>query len=137
VRWDTVVLWLSRATADLLAARAILAVVMPSYETAAFHTQQAAEKALKALLVRHQIPFGKTHNITELLVLGEPVATGISAELADASALTPYAIDARYPTEVPAPDKDETSRALAVATRVVDRVRALLASYLDAGRPTG
>ena len=38
-----------------MAAKAILAAAMPSYETVSFHAQQAAEKALKALLIRHQV----------------------------------------------------------------------------------
>jgi len=31
-----------------------------------FHCQQAAEKALKARLVRFDVPFRKTHNLEEL-----------------------------------------------------------------------
>jgi HEPN domain-containing protein len=127
--------WLGKAEADLLAAAAILNAPMPSYETAAFHAQQAAEKALKALLVRHQIPFGKTHNIAELLTLAEPAFPGVAAQLPKADTLTPYAVDARYPSEVPPTPKDEASRARALAQEVVDHAKSLLQPYLDAGRP--
>jgi len=33
------------------------------YENVGFHAQQAAEKFIKAFLVRHQIEFPKTHDI--------------------------------------------------------------------------
>ena len=39
-------------------------------EVTAFHSQQAAEKYLKAFLVGHQIEFPKTHDIEALLKLG-------------------------------------------------------------------
>ena len=56
-----------KAEGDLRAAEHLLALEERDYFTAAFHAQQAAEKPLKAFLVRHQIPFGKTHDIQELV----------------------------------------------------------------------
>jgi hypothetical protein len=44
---------------------------MPSYRLVSFHAQQAAEKSPKALLIRHQVDFGKTHNLGELLQLAD------------------------------------------------------------------
>lgn len=110
---------------------------MPWYDTVSFHAQQAAEKSLKALLIRHQIEFGKTHNLGELLLLAEPVAPGLSGELAHVEPLTLYAVDARYPTESPPVRRDEASRHLALARKVFDAVSQLLKPYLDAGRPGG
>lgn len=130
-------LWLARAESDLLAVRAILGASLPSYETAAFHIQQAAEKSLKALLVRHRVSFGKTHNIAELLALAEPTSPGIADALRDARALTPYAVDARYPAEAATVDKAEAARSLGLGARVLAHVKALLSPYLDAGRPEG
>src|SRR5690349_3031807 len=40
-------------------------------EILAFHAQQAAEKALKALLIRYQVEFPRTHAIGPLLNLCE------------------------------------------------------------------
>ena len=51
----------------------------PLREALAFHCQQAAERYLKALLVRHGIEFRKTHNIGELLDFLAPAA-GAAAE---------------------------------------------------------
>ena len=129
--------WLAKSEEDLLVSGVILGAQMSSYDTAGFHAQQAAEKALKALLVRHQVDFRHTHEIQELLALAEAVAAGIHTRLAQAETLTPYAVDARYPGPQPPLDKGEAARQVDVARAVVAHVRGLLQSYLDAGPPTG
>jgi HEPN domain-containing protein len=75
-------LWLDKASEDLAAGDLILKGTIPSYGTVSFHAQQAAEKALKALLIRHQIEFGRTHNLTELLRLAEVSRCGARRETA-------------------------------------------------------
>ncbi len=110
---------------------------MPSYDPVGFHAQQAAEKALKALLVRHQVRFGKTHEMGALLELAEQAAPGIREQLADAEALTPYAVDARYPGEEPPLGREEASTRLDVTRRVVAHVHALLDPYLESERQRG
>jgi len=135
VRWDWVRLWLTKAEEDLLAAELIVKGPMPSYDTVGFHAQQAAEKALKALLIKYQVDFSKTHDIGELLRLVETVVPGITQQSEGAEALTPYAVDTRYPGEEPPVDREEASRHLAVARKVLDTVRVLLKPYLDAGSP--
>lgn len=110
---------------------------MPSYGAVSFHAQQAVEKALKALLIRYQVEFSKTHNLGELLRLAESVAAGVAQRLADAEALTPYAVETRYPTEEPAVGLDQAIQHLAVARKVLEEISALLKSYLDPGRPAG
>ena len=51
--------WLREAAKDRRAAE-VLAGPEPSRSV--FHSQQAAEKAVKAFLTFHQIPFRKTHD---------------------------------------------------------------------------
>lgn len=135
VQWDFVKLWLAKAAEDLQAADVIRAGPMPSFGAASFHAQQAAEKALKALLIRHQVDFRKTHDIGQLLRLAEPVAVGVAERLADARVLTPYAVSARYPTQEPPVAHDEATRHVALARKVLGTVSGLLKTYLDAGRP--
>jgi HEPN domain-containing protein len=55
--------WLEQAAKDRHSAKA-LAEVEPSRSV--FHSQQAAEKAIKGFLTFHQIAFRKTHNLTDL-----------------------------------------------------------------------
>jgi len=120
-----------------MAGRLILSGSMPSYEATGFHAQQAAEKALKALLIRHQIDFTKTHDLGELLRLTELAVHGIALELADAENLNRHAVETRYPTTAGPVSREEAARDLEIATRVMGHVRTLLQPYLDAGRPAG
>lgn len=128
--------WLGKATEDLLAADLILAGRLDTYWTASFHAQQAAEKALKALLTRHQVDFARTHSIGELLQLAEPVLPGISPRLDAARALTPHAVADRYPGQEEPVTQASARRHVDVARSVLDTVTEALRPYLDA-RPPG
>ena len=55
--------WLTKAQIDLAAARKLRAGSDPCSSAAAFHCQQAAEKAIKGFLVFHDRRFGKTHDL--------------------------------------------------------------------------
>ena len=55
--------WLREAAKDQNAAKVLLQAE-PSRSV--FHSQQAAEKAIKAFLTFHQIAFRRTHNLTDL-----------------------------------------------------------------------
>ena len=109
---------------------------MPTYDLVGFHAQQAAEKALKALLVRHGTRFDKTHDLGQLLQQVEPVAPGTAASLAEAEELTAHAVGARYLGREPPLDREEAARRLAIANAVLAHVRTLLQPYLE-GRPPG
>lgn len=127
--------WLGKAREDLAAAEVLLESGLDVTDTVAFHAQQAAEKALKALLIRHQVRFVRSHDVEELLGLSEPWVPGISAALADAAGLTVYAVDARYPGG-DGVSRDEAARLLTVARRVVETVVGNLQAYL-AGDDSG
>ncbi len=66
--------WLRYAAEDLQVAERVLANAPPFVRHALFHSQQAAEKALKAFLTWHDHPFRKTH---DLKVLGKLCAVWI------------------------------------------------------------
>lgn len=108
---------------------------MSWYGSVSFHGQQAAEKSLKALLVRHEISFPNTHNVEQLLQLARPAAPGLDERLAGARTLTPYAVRLRYPGEGPLPDREAARGHLDLAKKVLEEVRSFLAPYLDAGPP--
>ena len=55
--------WLTFAKADLRAARLLLSDVEVPARIACFHAQQAAEKAIKAVLISEQTSFRKTHDV--------------------------------------------------------------------------
>ena len=59
--------WLQHARSDLAYARKgdNQPDILPNQ--VAFHAQQAAEKALKAVLVLRSVPFPKTHDLQDLI----------------------------------------------------------------------
>jgi HEPN domain-containing protein len=135
VIWDFIQGWLQKAEGDLRAAERLLDFKQPDYFTSAFHAQQAAEKFLKALLVRHQIYFPKTHNIQQLVDLGAQADPTLQTELASASILTPYGVEFRYPGDDRV-DDELAKQAVEECVRVRDAVLARLDDYLRQGRPS-
>ena len=89
--------WMKYARADLVFAR----LPLPTgglYEQLCFHAQQAAEKALKALLVQLGIAVPKTHNLQGLVDL-LPSKLANDPVFRDAPRLSIYAVTFRDPGE--------------------------------------
>ena len=109
--------WLRRARSNLARAR------QPKppealWEDLCFDAQQAAEKAVKALLVARAIEFPKSHDIGRLLaLLGERVE--VPAELRRAAGLSVYAMAARYPSDLEPATEEDYRQALELAEAVV------------------
>lgn len=59
--------WLFKAGNDLESARVLLASNNNLFDTAIYHTQQCAEKSLKAFLAFHNQEITKTHDLKILL----------------------------------------------------------------------
>jgi HEPN domain-containing protein len=118
--------WLARARQDLRAAEVDLQVEPPLLGDAAFHSQQAVEKVLKALLAVHGRPFRKTHDLGELALACLEYEPALEPVLRRSAALTEYAWRFRYPGEVFEPELDEVDEALGIARRVVDEIAALI-----------
>ncbi len=86
--------WLDKARADLAVARFLRTNAELPAEIAAFHYQQAAEKALKGLLVEQRTPPPRSHDLRHLLGrLAD--AAGLDPNAADD--LNPFAVLTRYP----------------------------------------
>lgn len=134
VIWDFVHDWLRKAEGDLRAAGHLLDIEQEDFFTAAFHAQQAAEKFVKALLVRFQTPFPKTHNIEQLLELLKPSVASIREELASATLLTPFGVEFRYPGDEIV-DHETAQEAVHEANHVQSVVLSYLQDYLNQGRP--
>jgi len=119
--------WLSRAELDLRAAKVDLGADPPLLADAAFHCQQAVEKALKALLTHHDHLFRQTHDIGELGLACLEHEPSLEALLRESAPLTEYAWRFRYPGDVFEPDRQEVESALELAGRVVAEVTAAVA----------
>ena len=110
--------WLRHARSDLVLAKSSPADDDVLLETLCFHTQQSVEKAIKAVLIFRSIPFPKTHNIGVLLDLMSPEIPR-NAILDEAATLTEYAVSSRYPGEAEDVTREELSRAVEIAERVL------------------
>ena len=107
---------LKKAANDLIAADAILSTER-ALDTACFHTQQAVEKSLRAILAYHDVEYPWRHDLGELLRLVIPLAPDIAPLADQILRMTPYAVEIRYDDEFN-PGLQEAGQALDLAIRV-------------------
>jgi len=107
--------WLVKADRDLKAALWLSRALDPLLDSAAYHLQQAAEKALKGFLVFHRQPVSKTHNLVLLTLQAADLDTDFLAWRAEVTGLTPYASEFRYPDSRLEPTPEEFGEALTAA----------------------
>ena len=134
---DEVRSWLRRVDTDLRSADADLAAEPPIPEDVLFHSQQAVEKALKAFLTLHEIPFRKTHDLRVLVRACAAVEESLEAELAAAVPLTAYAWRFRYPGVEDEADVEEARAALRIAREAVGAVRRRIPREAGGTRASG
>jgi HEPN domain-containing protein len=123
--------WLIKALSDLRTSMILAADPEPPMDTAIYHCQQAAEKALKAFLFFHGEPLQKTHDVDRLRIAAAKIQPGADAYALDAALLAPLATSFRYPDEsdwlAPLfPTDGELQEALAAARRIYDFVISVL-----------
>jgi HEPN domain-containing protein len=82
-----------------------------------FHSQQAVEKLLKALLVVSGVPFARTHDVIQLVQM-LPTALASPIPLAELAPLNRYAVEARYPIGEEPLTGEEARSAVDVARRL-------------------
>lgn len=114
--------WFQKAANDLRGADIDLTAIPPLIEDALFHCQQAAEKSMKGFLAAHERIFRKTHDLDELGRECESIEPSLKPTLSEASDLTVFAWEFRYPGDAEIPTEDETKKALALARAVYDEI---------------
>ena len=87
--------WLNRARSNL--ARAKTRTDGAYWEDMCFDAQQAAEKAIKAVMIRRGIEFPFVHDLNRLLSILEEAGETIPDAVRRAEDLTGYATTTRYP----------------------------------------
>ncbi len=108
--------WLNRARSNLIQAREEFPGVY--LEDLCFQAQQAAEKALKSLLLHRGVAFPYVHDLAELLTLLERNGEAIPENIWQAVILTEYAVESRYPGISEPVTREEYERAMAIAEEV-------------------
>ena len=112
--------WLREAAKDRHAAQLLLE---PEPSRSVFHSQQLAEKAVKAFLTFRRIEFRKTHDLTDLGSQCASADPSLEPILRAVARLTEYASAFRYPDAPYEPDASEAAEALTVAARLCDEVQ--------------
>lgn len=115
--------WLAKALSDLRSAKKLSQDDDYTLDTAVYHTQQCAEKALKAYLSFQKQSIPRTHDLQRLLELCSQHEPSFETLLSDALDLLPYAIYSRYPDDRFYIDRYEMAAAIAKATYIFDFVR--------------
>lgn len=110
--------WLKRAKSNLALAKQPRTEDI-YLEDLCFEIQQAAEKAIKAVLLFNGIQFRFVHDLAELLTLLEQHGIPLPEEIRTAAELTDYAVEARYPSLLEPVTEDEFKEALHIAEAVV------------------
>jgi HEPN domain-containing protein len=114
--------WIEKAEGDYAtAAREIRARRSPNFDSASFHSQQCAEKYLKAILQENSVSIPKTHDLLVLLGLILPIDSIWVTYRSGLSELTEYAVLFRYPGE--SATKEQAVRALKLCRTIRTRAR--------------
>jgi HEPN domain-containing protein len=109
--------WLNRANSSLAMARTEAEGIY--LEDLCFQAQQAAEKAIKAILIKHRVEFPYIHDIARLLTLLESAGQDVPGFVREAERLTPFSTVNRYPGIAPPVRRQEYQELMAIAEKVV------------------
>lgn len=122
--------WIKKASSDLKASKKLLDD-QDTLDSAAFHAQQCAEKALKAFLVFLHQPIRKTHDLEFLTKLCCEHHQAFINLKNSVKVLNPYATRFRYPDDRFAIEYDEAVSAIADAEKVLKFVMATIETAID------
>jgi HEPN domain-containing protein len=121
--------WLNRARSNLMVARTEEPGIY--LEDLCFNAQQAAEKAIKALLIQHDVEFPYVHDLAGLLTWLERAGHEVPESIRQAERLTRFAVFTRYPGLTPPTSREEYREVLALAEAVVRWAEESLRSEQD------
>ena len=120
--------WLRYAAEDLTTAETLLAQAHVPPRQACWFAQQAAEKALKAVLIFLQIDFRRTHDLNVLRDL-LPESWQLKTLPSNLKDLNRWAVEARYPEKMREATKTEATEAVEQARAVWTSVSTALAEH--------
>lgn len=116
--------WLNRAHSNLIRAKTEIPGVY--LEELCFDAQQAAEKAIKALLIHRGVAFPYVHDLADLITLLQQSGEMVPETVREAGRLTRFAVVTRYPGVSESVTHEEYQEAITIAERVVRWVEGIL-----------
>ena len=109
--------WLNRAQSNLALAKS--RVPGAYLEDLCYEAQQAAEKAVKAMLISLDVEYPYVHDLAHLLSMLEDSGERVPENVRRAGEMTPYAMLTRYPGPARPLTEREYIEAVATAEAVV------------------
>jgi len=117
--------WLQKASHDICSVERLMQPA-PILDTAVYHCQQAAEKALKGYLASQDVPVQKTHDLTVLVERCIDFDSRFGALVERCEILTPYGTEFRYPGSDAVPRTEDASAALIMARDALALVQRII-----------
>jgi len=118
--------WIAKAGNDLLCIRNNLAAAEVPTDAVCFHGQQAAEKAVKALIAERAIVPQRTHDLPTLLNDADAAGWNVDLLRGPCGLVNPYSVAARYPGVNLDPTLAEARTCAAAGEDVVRIVKSML-----------
>lgn len=122
--------WLEYARSDLAAARALWDNPDHYPRQVCYLAQQSAEKALKAALIKQQVEFPFSHDLDRLRNL-LPDVWRVKTAFPDLAEMTIWAIEARYPADMPEVLPADAIKAITTAEEIFRLIEEDLLAKLD------
>lgn len=123
--------WLNYAQSDLDAAQTLLQAHASYARQICFHAQQAAEKAIKAILILLEIKFPYTHDLDHLREIVPP-GWRVKTAYPKLYGLSIWAVEARYPDDMPDIVEAEAREALQQAQAIYTLIKEDIQNHIDA-----
>lgn len=114
--------WFRYAVQDFVAAESALREGSFAPRHVCFLAQQAAEKAIKALLIQYRVEYPYTHDLDYLIGL-LPLTATLGGSDIGLSRLTEWAIESRYPGAWSEANQHDAASALEQAQKVIELTR--------------
>jgi HEPN domain-containing protein len=116
-------MWMDNAAGDMQVANHLLSTMRPiPVEIIGFHSQQAAEKSLKAVLAYNETVIPRTHEITELVNICNTLGACFDIPEAIADTITEYAVKVRYRQETRDFIENDAEFAVKQAEKIINMV---------------
>jgi HEPN domain-containing protein len=114
--------WLVKAKNDLKSSKKLIKGDDAVLDTAIYHTQQCAEKALKGYLTLKEQPLEKTHDVEYLIELCTEYDNEFDNLIEDAEKLNPYSTLYRYPSVIIEPEEEDVHEAIQISEKILNFV---------------
>lgn len=115
--------WLFKAEHDLLSSNYLLTAPESLFDISFYHTQQCAEKSLKAYLTYKEKEIENTHNLKMLVEICSVIDIAFKDLLDDCIFLNPYSTLYRYPQGDLMPTKEAVIKAIGISEKILNFVK--------------